>query len=412
VGIGDLVAEHGSPLWLVNLDILRDRWRTCAAAWRSSWPVVQIAYSYKANRHPAILHALAAEGAGHEVDSEIEYELARSIAHADGATIIVQGPGKSKRLLERAAADGALVVADSVQDLARAVAAGARRLGLRVGLAGVGHGPSHLGVAASEVPTAARRLTARRVRLEALAVHLLSVGLDRPLSEVRCMAGELRVRWPHPPEQFAAAARTIASLAVRLDIPAVDVGGGFPPAPDERIYAQKLGGALGAVGFEGRLIVEPGRALVGEAVDLACTVLAVKRLADGGRCVVVDAGTDLVAGALYRWPHLEVVGAKRESAQPALVIGPGTKHLDVLHPAARLPPVEEGDVLLVRRVGAYTSRNRRGSPRRGPRSWRETGAGGGCALVDKRSRAWSPATLAPRSEPEPVSGHFSGSGER
>jgi RNA-directed DNA polymerase len=284
--------------------------------------------------------------------------------------------------------------------------------GLRVGLAGVGHGPSHLGIAASEVPTAARRLTARRVRLEALAVHLLSVGLDRPLSEVRCMAGELRVRWPHPPEQFAAAARTIASLAVRLDIPAVDVGGGFPPAPDERIYAQKLGGALGAVGFEGRLIVEPGRALVGEAVDLACTVLAVKRLADGGRCVVVDAGTDLVAGALYRWPHLEVVGAKRESAQPALVIGPGTKHLDVLHPAARLPPVEEGDVLLVRRVGAYTSRNRRGSPRRGPRSWRETGAGGGCALVDKRSRAWSPATLAPRSEPEPVSGHFSGSGER
>jgi diaminopimelate decarboxylase len=355
VDIGDLVAEHGSPLWLVNLDILRDRWRTCAAAWRSSWPVVQIAYSYKANRQAAILRALAAEGAGHEVDSEIEYELARSIAHADGATIVVQGPGKSKRLLERAAADGALVVADGVQELARAAAAGARRLGLRVALAGVGHGPSHLGVLASEVPLASRRLTARRLRLEALAVHLLSVGFDRPLSEVRCMAGELRVRWPHPPEHFAAAARTIASMAVRLDIPAVDVGGGFPPAPDEQIYAQKLGGALGAVGFEGRLIVEPGRAIVGEAVDLACTVLAVKRLADGARCVVVDAGTDLVAGALFRWPHLDVVGAKREGAELALVIGPRTKHLDVLHPAAPLPPVEEGDLLLIRRVGAYNA---------------------------------------------------------
>lgn len=353
VSIGDLVAEHGSPLWLVNLDLLRDRWRTCAATWHSSWPVVQIAYSYKANRQAPILRTLAAEGAGHEVDSEIEYELARSIARADGAMIIVQGPGKSKRLLERAAADGALVVADSVQDLARAAAAGARRLGLRVGLAGVGHGTSHLGVPASEVPMASRRLTARRVRLEALAVHLLSVGFDRPLSEVRCMAGEVRLRWPLPPERFAAAARTIASLAVRLDIPVVDVGGGFPPAPDERIYAQKLGGALGAVGFEGRLIVEPGRAIVGEAVDLACTVLAVKRLADGARCVVVDAGTDLVAGALFRWPHLDVVAAKREGAELALVIGPRTNHLDVLHPAARLPPVEEGDLLLIRRVGAY-----------------------------------------------------------
>ena len=69
--------------------------------------------------------------------------------------------------------------------------------------------------------------------------------------------------------------------------------------------------------------------------------------------MVVDAGTDLVAGALYRWPHLDVVGAKREPTQPALVIGPRTRHLDVLHPAARLAPVEEGDVLLVRRVGAY-----------------------------------------------------------
>jgi hypothetical protein len=83
-------------------------------------------------------------------------------------------------------------------------------------------------------------------------------------------------------------------------------------------------------------------------------VLAVERLADGTPCVVVDAGTDLLAGALYRWPHLDAVGAKREPAQSALVIGPRTKHLDVLHPAARLPPVEEGDLLLVRRVGAYS----------------------------------------------------------
>jgi hypothetical protein len=53
------------------------------------------------------------------------------------------------------------------------------------------------------------------------------------------------------------------------------------------------------------------------------------------------------------WPHLDVVGATREGAESALVIGPRTKHLDVLHPAARLPPVQEGDLLLIRRVGAY-----------------------------------------------------------
>ena len=48
--------------------------------------------------------------------------------------------------------------------------------------------------------------------------------------------------------------------------------------------------ALGSSGFDGRVLVEPGRAIVGEAVELACTVRAVKHLSDGTRCVVVDAG--------------------------------------------------------------------------------------------------------------------------
>ena len=57
----DIVAEYGSPLWVVNLDVLRDRWRTLAMTWRSVWPDVHIAYAYKANRHPAITRALAAQ---------------------------------------------------------------------------------------------------------------------------------------------------------------------------------------------------------------------------------------------------------------------------------------------------------------------------------------------------------------
>ena len=268
VSVADVLSEHGSPLWLANLDVVRDRWRSFTAAWENVWPEVEVAYCYQANRMPAILRTLAAAGAGHMVACEAEYVLARTVVRAPGKRIVVQGPYKSVGLLESAARDGALVVADSEDDLRRATAAGVRRLGLRVETAAVGHGPSQYGVPEAKVTAAHRDAVARGLRLEALAFHLPVTGFERPLSQVGQFTEAVVTRWPQPPERYAAATRLVASLAVRLGVPVVDVGGGMPPAPDEQLYARTVAGALGAVGFEGRLLAEPGRAIVGEAVEL------------------------------------------------------------------------------------------------------------------------------------------------
>src|SRR5215208_2262565 len=101
----DLMAEHGSPLWLVDLHQVRERLREFRATWQRAWPDVEVAYSYKTNRLTAILRALAAEGAGHEVVCEAEYALARDAIGAGGPDVVVNGPVKSDALLERAAAD-------------------------------------------------------------------------------------------------------------------------------------------------------------------------------------------------------------------------------------------------------------------------------------------------------------------
>jgi diaminopimelate decarboxylase len=353
MSIADLLAEHGSPLWLANLDVVRDRSRAFAAAWRSAWPDVEIAYSYKANRLPAILRALGEEGVGHQVASEAEYRLARSVADAEGRSIVVQGPAKAPELLERAASDGALVVADSLAELRRLAAAGVTRVGVRVSLPGVGHGTSHFGVPMSEVPMAPRHAAAVGLRIEALAVHLVSAGFDTPLSADERLASHLVVRWPQPPDRFATAARMLAGLAGRMGVPVIDVGGGFPPAPREALYARAIAGAIGGAGFEGRVLVEPGRALVADAVELACTVTAVKRLADRRRCVVLDAGMNLLPGTLFAWPHIEAPGVTDPAAGPALVTGPLCTNVDVLHPAADLGAVSEGDAVVIRSVGAY-----------------------------------------------------------
>jgi diaminopimelate decarboxylase len=353
MSVADLLAEHGSPLWLANLDVVRDRQRAFAGAWRAEWPDVQLAYSHKANRLPAILRALAEKGIGHQVACEAEYAMARSVADASGRSIVVQGPAKPPALLERAAADGALVVVDTLAEMRRLAAAGVTRVGVRVCLPGVGHGTSHFGVPMAEVSMAPRHAAALGLRIEALAVHLVSAGFDRPMAEIPRLASALVVKWPQPPERFAAAAKMLAGLAVRMGVPVIDVGGGFPPAPQEASYARAVTGAIGGAGFEGRVLVEPGRALVADAVDLAATVTAVKRLPDRRRCIVLDAGTNLLPGTLFAWPTLEAPGEHDPAAGPALVTGPLCSNVDVLHPSADLPALAEGDAVVVRGVGAY-----------------------------------------------------------
>ena len=353
MSIADLLAEHGSPLWLANLDVVRDRQRAFAGAWRAEWPDVQLAYSHKANRLPAILRALAEKGIGHQVACEAEYAMARSVAEASGRSIVVQGPAKPPALLERAAADGALVVVDTLAEMRRLAAAGVTRVGVRVCLPGVGHGTSHFGVPMAEVSMAPRHAAALGLRIEALAVHLVSAGFDRPMAEIPRLASALVVKWP-------AAARALRRGGEDARRPRRAHGRAghrrrrrLPAGPQESAYARAVTGAIGGAGFEGRVLVEPGRALVAEAVDLAATVTAVKRLPDRRRCIVLDAGTNLLPGTLFAWPTIEAPGEHEPAAGPALVTGPLCSNVDVLHPSADLPALSEGDAVVVRGVGAY-----------------------------------------------------------
>jgi diaminopimelate decarboxylase len=349
----ELMAAHGSPLWLVDLDRVRARLREFRAVWTRAWPYVEVAYSYKTNRLTAILRALAAEGAGHEVVCEAEYALARDAIGAEGSDVIVNGPVKPDALLERAGLDGALVVVDSQPELERAARAGVERIGLRVALPGIGVEPTRFGIAPAMVPRAAAAARALGLELEALSAHLVSTGFDQPLAGAPRLGAAITVRWPPAPDGHAAAAERLARLAGDLAVPAIDLGGGFPAAPGVAAYAAAVARALRSNGFAGRLILEPGRALVADAVALAFSVVAVKRLEDGTRCVVVDAGTNLLPGTLWSWPRIEAAEGADRPTSPALVSGPLCLNVDVLHPAAALPELEPGDTLVVRDAGAY-----------------------------------------------------------
>jgi diaminopimelate decarboxylase len=345
-----LLSRHGSPLWLADVDRFRANLESFDRAWRGEWPDLQIAYSYKTNRLLAFLQAAELAGAGAEVVCAAEYTLAAAIIEADPARIVVDGPAKSDALLTRAGAAGALVLADSSDELERAAARGVERIGLRVALDSFTGARTRFGIAPAEIPHAAGRAAALGLEVCALSTHLVSTDFEPG-------SGKVVVRWPRPPAEHALAASLLARLARELDaaghaVAAIDLGGGFPPAPEVSAHAREVAAALRDGGFTRRVLLEPGRALVADAVQLAFTVVAVKTLADGSRCVVCDAGTNLLPGAISDPPRIEALdGSGPRSA--ALVSGPLCLNVDVLHPHVLLPPVEPGAVLVAHAVGAY-----------------------------------------------------------
>ncbi len=360
MSIAALLAEHGSPLWLADVDRARERLAGLRAAWTSVWPDVEIAYSYKTNRTTAFLRAFADDGAGAEVVCAAEYALARDVVGIAGERVTVNGPAKPDALLARAAADGALVIADSAPELERFALAGITRAGLRVGLPGPEGTPSRFGIPPAEVVAAGRRARGLGLTLEVLHVHLVSTDFTAQLGgksgpPTRTLAASVRVGWAKAPAVHARAASLLAGLAAELGgVDAIDIGGGIPaaPSPAADAHASAVAEALRSAGFSGRLVLEPGRALVADAVDLAMSVATVKTLGDGSTCAVLDAGTNLLPGALWAWPRLEAL-APRPGDAPTLVAGPLCLNIDVLAPAAGLGELAVGDVLVAREVGAY-----------------------------------------------------------
>jgi len=352
VNVRALLAEHGSPLWLADADRVRERLRRFRAAWRAEWPDTEVAYSYKSNRLLAFLCVLNEEGARPEVVCEAEYRLAREIVGAFGNEIVVNGPAKPASLLGRAAADGALVLVDSRAELERAAAAGVGRVGLRVAVNGHTERPTRFGIAAAEIGDAAAQAATLGLEVEALSCHVVSTDFDSSSGD-----GGVAVTWPRPPDRHVDAARLLARLARALgeqgfDIDALDLGGGFPAPPAVAEHARTVAAAMRAEGYAARLVLEPGRAIVHDAVELVCTVVAEKALEDGTRCVIVDAGTNLVPGAAAT--PLPIVAVDRYGPErAALITGPLCLNVDVLHRRAELPALEPGDPLIVREVGAY-----------------------------------------------------------
>jgi diaminopimelate decarboxylase len=316
-----------------------------------------VCYAVKANSNLAVLDTLARLGAGFDIVSG--GELARVIAAGGRADrVIFSGVGKSEPEIAAALAAGIHCFnVESEPELERldglARRAGARApVSLRINpdVDARTHPYISTGLAANKfgIPFgSARAVYARAAKLSNIEVTGIGCHIGSQILD----AGPLEEALDRVLELVAALAQDGVAISH------LDLGGGFgiryrdEKPMDIGAYCRRLSERLASRGF--RVMLEPGRAIVGPAGVLLTRVEYLK-LDKARRFAVVDASmSELIRPALYQsWHDIVPVVERNCAPQSYDVVGPVCESSDVLGTNRPLA-VEPGDVLAILAAGAY-----------------------------------------------------------
>jgi diaminopimelate decarboxylase len=356
VPVADIAATVGTPCYIYSRATIERHWRAFDHAFGEHPHLV--CYAVKANSNLAVLNVLARLGSGFDIVSggELERVLA---AGGDPGKIVFSGVGKRRDELERALEmDIRCFNIESEAELALLERVAAERgqrapVSLRINpdVDADTHPYISTGLKQNKFGIEVERALAVYARAAA-SPHLEVVGVD-------CHIGSQLTRVA----PFVDALERVLALVGRLEergiaIRHLDLGGGLgiryrdeePPLPAE--HASALLERLRDRPHE--ILIEPGRAIVGNAGILVTRVELLKQGDEKSFAVVDAAMNDLLRPALYSaWQAIiPVEPRKMGESRRYDVVGPICETGDFLGKDRELN-IEPGDLLAVRSAGAY-----------------------------------------------------------
>jgi len=365
VAVKDMIAKYGSPLFVLSERQMRNNYQAALRAFKTRYPKVQFAWSYKTHYNNAVCNVYHQEGSWAEVVSGFEYHKALQNG-VPGNKIIFNGPDKSIEELKEAIKNDSLIHIDHFDELYALIELSEKltkkpRVAIRVNMdTGIYPIWDRFGFN-YENGTAWNAIT------KIVASGKLNlVGLH-------CHIGTYMLA----PWAYATAASKLCDLAwhaknqLNNPIQYLDLGGGFPSAntlkgaylpgsdtvPHIEEFAEAISSTIIAYGFKPDelplLILESGRALIDDAGYLLGTILANKRLSDGRRATIMDFGVNILFTSFWYDHKISPAQDFTHHSEDQVLYGPLCMNIDVIRESVNLPLLNKGDQVVVHKVGAY-----------------------------------------------------------
>ena len=356
VPIEVLAETYGTPLFVYSRATLERHWHAFDQALADYDHLV--CYAIKANSSLAVLNVLARLGSGFDIVSGGELQRVLQ-AGGEAKRIVFSGVGKQAGEIEAAlAADILCFNIESEQELDRineiAAAMGkTARVSFRVNPDVDAKTHPYISTGLKDNKFGIAFTDAESVYLKAASLANIEViGMD-------CHIGSQLTEMSPYIDAFDRLLELIEKLGAQgINIHHLDLGGGLgiryrdeaPPLPAE--WASALAGRL--KNFVGTIVIEPGRAIAGNAGILVSQVNYLKHGADKNFAVIDAAMNDLIRPSLYgAWQEIIRVEAASDADEKVYdVVGAICESSDFLGKDRALR-LRQQDLLAIRSCGAY-----------------------------------------------------------
>lgn len=370
VNLDSLADEHGTPLYVYSQATILDHYRRLSAGMDEL--DCQICYATKANSNLAVLNLLAREGAGFDIVSGGELFRIEK-AGGDPGKCTFAGVGKTRAEIElglekgiysfNAESEAEVAFISKVATEMGKVAPIALRVNPNVDAKthkyiSTGKSENKFGIDFAVIREAYERAAA----LPNIQIRGLQMHIGSQLTSVNPFV-----------EAVEKVAPLVQELKEKYQVEFFSIGGGIGIVYEDSLasgtdhwwggqeekpltieeYASQLVPLLKPLGL--KIILEPGRFMVGNAGVLVTEVLYEKRGSAKTFQIIDAAMNDLIRPALYEGHH-DIAPVKEPSSdvtEEVDIVGPVCESGDFFAQNRALPPLEEGDRIALLSAGAY-----------------------------------------------------------
>ena len=365
VAVKDILKEYGSPVFVISEQQMRRNYQSALRSFKTRYPKVQFAWSYKTNYMNAVCNVFHQEGSWAEVVSGFEYKKALKNG-VPGNKIIFNGPDKHKDEILLAIENDSLLHIDHFDELYALVELCENltkkpRVAIRVNMdTGVYPMWDRFGFnyENGQAYNAIKKIVGSG-KLDLVGLH--------------CHVGTFMLAT----SAYAVAATKLCDLAFQCKnnlnnpIQYIDMGGGFPSAntlkgaylpgadtiPTVDDFAEAITNVILGYGFKQEelplLILESGRVLIDDAGYLLGTVIANKRLSDSRKATIMDFGVNILFTSFWYDHKISPAQDFSPHTEDVVMYGPLCMNIDVVRESINLPLLNVGDHVVVHKVGAY-----------------------------------------------------------